>query len=77
VYAVVIDFNLFPNVMPLRLNSVSMASSSINVSDEINIHYDSKQDVQEVIIDCNIPECKGVFCHIWMTKCVSCTMIAE
>jgi hypothetical protein len=35
--------------------------------------FDSKfeEDVHQVIFNRNIPECKGVPCHLWMTKCVS------
>ena len=48
-----------------------MASSSGAIQYENDPLFDMEEDDHEVISDRDIPECKGVPCHLWTTKCVS------
>ena len=48
-----------------------MASSSGAISCGNDLVSDIEEDVPEVISNQDTPKCKGVPCHLWITKCVS------
>jgi hypothetical protein len=48
-----------------------MASSSSVIGYENDPLSNIEDDIQEVLFDRDIPECEGMPCHLWTTKCVS------
>jgi hypothetical protein len=48
-----------------------MASASIFNQANVDVASDIEDEVPFVISHRDIPECEGVPCHLWMTKCVS------
>jgi hypothetical protein len=48
-----------------------MASLSVRVRSENDLLSDMEDEVEELLSNRDIPECKGVLHHLWTTKCVS------
>ena len=47
-----------------------MAFSGVSGGIEIDLLFDIKEEVQNIIFDCDFLECKGVPCYSWTNKCV-------
>jgi hypothetical protein len=48
-----------------------MASSSGVIGNENDPLSDIEDGIQVLFFDRDIPECEGVPCHLWTTRCVS------
>jgi hypothetical protein len=62
---------IFIKTLRSGINLFGMASSSIFSAIEHDVLSDIEEEVQDVVSDRDVPECKSVPCHLWMTKCVS------
>ena len=51
--------------------SLSMASLSIYIGSENDPLPYMEDEVEELLSNHDIPKCKGMPRHLWMTKCVS------
>jgi hypothetical protein len=47
-----------------------MASFSIYITNESTFQSEFEEDVQQMIYNCDILECNGISCYLWMTKCM-------
>jgi hypothetical protein len=48
-----------------------MASSSGLIGSKNDPLSNMEDNIQQLLSDCDIPECEGVPRHLWTTKCVS------